>query len=57
MELLEDTNAGTVDEALAILAILATHQEGRVAIGQALAIPVLMDLLETKKMQLQFYLL
>jgi hypothetical protein len=36
-----------VDEALAILAILATHQEGRVAIGQASAIPVLVDLIHS----------
>jgi len=36
-----------VDEALAILAILATHQDGRVAIGQASAMPILVDLLKS----------
>lgn len=36
-----------VDEALAILAILATHQEGRGAIGQASAIPVLVELIRS----------
>lgn len=36
-----------VDEALAILAILATHPDGRVAIGQASAIPILVDLLKS----------
>lgn len=36
-----------VDEALAILAILSTHQDGRVAIGQASAVPVLVDLLKS----------
>jgi hypothetical protein len=36
-----------VDEALAILAILATHQDGRIAIGQASAVPVLVDLIKS----------
>lgn len=36
-----------VDEALAILAILATHQDGRVAIGHASAVPVLVDLIKS----------
>eukprot|EP00249_Psilotum_nudum_P026751 c33398_g1_i1 orf=2-265(+) len=47
MELLTDPAAEMVDEALAILAIIATHQEGRVAIGQASAIPLLVDLIRT----------
>ncbi|EFJ12670.1 ubiquitin-protein ligase, PUB13 [Selaginella moellendorffii] len=46
MELL-DPNAGMVDEALAILAILATHQEGRVAIGQESTIPLLVELIRS----------
>jgi hypothetical protein len=34
-----------VDEALAILAILATHPEGRIAIGQANATPMLIEII------------
>lgn len=36
-----------VDEALAILAILATHPDGRLAIGQASALPILVDLIKS----------
>jgi hypothetical protein len=36
-----------VDEALAILAILAGHQEGKVAIGQVDPIPVLIEVIRT----------
>lgn len=38
---------GMVDEALAILAILATHQDGRSAIGHASAVPELIDLIKS----------
>ncbi|KAF2295653.1 hypothetical protein GH714_033425 [Hevea brasiliensis] len=47
MQLLKDAGGGMVDEALAILAILASHQEGKVAIGQAEPIPVLMEVIRT----------
>jgi hypothetical protein len=47
MELLVDPMAGMVDEALAILAILATHHDGRVAIGSACAIPTLVELIRS----------
>lgn len=47
MELLVNRGAGMTDEALAILAILATCLEGRTSIGQASAVPVLVDLIET----------
>eukprot|EP00271_Cylindrocystis_brebissonii_P008852 TRINITY_DN23372_c0_g1_i1.p1 TRINITY_DN23372_c0_g1~~TRINITY_DN23372_c0_g1_i1.p1 ORF type:complete len:664 (+),score=98.36 TRINITY_DN23372_c0_g1_i1:935-2926(+) len=45
MELLRNRQLGMVDEALAILAILATALEGRTAIGQAKAVPVLVGLI------------
>ncbi|KAE8683249.1 U-box domain-containing protein 14 [Hibiscus syriacus] len=45
MRLLKDTGGGMVDEALAILAILASHQEGKVAIGQAESIRVLLEVI------------
>ncbi|XP_021897764.1 U-box domain-containing protein 14 [Carica papaya] len=44
---LKDAGGGMVDEALAILAILAGHQEGKTAIGQAEPIPVLMEIIRT----------
>lgn len=47
MRLLKDAGGGMVDEALAILAILASHQEGKAAIGQAEPIPVLMEVIRT----------
>lgn len=47
MRLLRDSGGGMVDEALAILAILASHQEGKVAIGLAEPIPVLVDVIRT----------
>ncbi|KAF9608299.1 hypothetical protein IFM89_008584 [Coptis chinensis] len=47
MRLLTDAAGGMVDEALAILAILASHQEGRVAIGQAEPTPVLVEVMRT----------
>ena len=43
MALLTEPAGGMVDEALAIMAILASHPEGRVAIGMAKAIPVLVE--------------
>ncbi|XP_027111504.1 U-box domain-containing protein 14 [Coffea eugenioides] len=45
--LLKDPGGGMVDEALAILAILASHPEGKVAIGQADPIPVLVEVIRT----------
>jgi hypothetical protein len=47
MRLLKDAGGGMVDEALAILAILASHQEGKTAIGQAKPIPVLVEVIRT----------
>ncbi|KAJ4971311.1 hypothetical protein NE237_004410 [Protea cynaroides] len=47
MRLLTDAGGGMVDEALAILAILASHQEGKVAIGQAEPIPILVEVMKT----------
>ncbi|KAL5569388.1 hypothetical protein UlMin_025963 [Ulmus minor] len=47
MRLLKDAGGGMVDEALAILAILASHQEGKMAIGQAEPIPVLVEVIRT----------
>lgn len=47
MKLLKDAGGGMVDEALAILAILASHTEGKMAIGQAEPIPVLVDVIRT----------
>ncbi|KAI5062301.1 hypothetical protein GOP47_0022840 [Adiantum capillus-veneris] len=47
MQLLKDPSSDMVDEALAILAILATHHEGRAAISQASATPVLVELIKT----------
>ncbi|CAI0410970.1 unnamed protein product [Linum tenue] len=47
MRLLKDAGCGMVDEALAILAVLASHQEGKVAIGLADPIPALMEVIRT----------
>lgn len=47
MRLLKDAGGGMVDEALAILAILASHQEGKMAISQAEPIPVLVEVIRT----------
>ncbi|XP_077220235.1 plant U-box 14 [Tasmannia lanceolata] len=47
MRLLMDVGGGMMDEALAILAILATHQEGRLAIGQADPILILVEVMRT----------
>ncbi|KAG6573848.1 U-box domain-containing protein 14, partial [Cucurbita argyrosperma subsp. sororia] len=47
MGFLKDTGGGMVDEALAILAILATHHEGKVAIGQAEPMAVLLEFIKT----------
>ncbi|KAJ7277586.1 hypothetical protein O6H91_10G018700 [Diphasiastrum complanatum] len=46
-QLLVDPSAGMVDEALAVIAILATHLEGRVAIGSTSPVPVLVDLIKS----------
>ncbi|CAL0316829.1 unnamed protein product [Lupinus luteus] len=47
MRFLKDAGGGMVDEALAILAILASHREGRIAIGEAEPIPVLIEVIRT----------
>ncbi|XP_047178612.1 U-box domain-containing protein 14 [Vigna umbellata] len=47
IQFLKDAGGGMVDEALAILAILASHHEGRVAIGQAGPIPILVEVIRT----------
>lgn len=47
MTFLIDAGGGMVDEALAILAILASHPEGRTAIGQAEPIPILVEVIRT----------
>ncbi|CAJ1976728.1 unnamed protein product [Sphenostylis stenocarpa] len=47
IQFLKDAGGGMVDEALAILAILASHHEGRVAIGQAGPIPILIEVIRT----------
>lgn len=47
MRLLGDAGGGMVDEALAILAILASHQEGKLAIGKAEPIPILVEVMRT----------
>ncbi|ESQ44979.1 hypothetical protein EUTSA_v10010199mg [Eutrema salsugineum] len=45
--LLKDAGGGMVDEALAILAILSTNQEGKTAIAEADSIPVLVEIIRT----------
>ncbi|CAH9077185.1 unnamed protein product [Cuscuta europaea] len=47
MRLLKDPGGGMMDESLAILAILGSHQEGKVAIGQAEPVPVLVEVIRT----------
>ncbi|KAI3837207.1 hypothetical protein MKX03_010772 [Papaver bracteatum] len=47
MRLLKDAGGGMVDEALAIMAILASHHEGKTAIGLAEPIPALIDVMRT----------
>lgn len=45
MRLLTEPGGGMVDEALAILAILSSHPEGKIAIGTAEAVPVLVGVI------------
>ncbi|CAI0474887.1 unnamed protein product [Linum tenue] len=45
MCLLTEPGGGMVDEALAILAILASHPDGKAAIGAAEAVPVLVEVI------------
>ncbi|CAA2975650.1 U-box domain-containing 13 [Olea europaea subsp. europaea] len=45
MRLLTEPQGGMVNEALAILALLASHPEGKAAIGAAEAVPVLVDVI------------
>ncbi|XXG66257.1 hypothetical protein AAC387_Pa05g3777 [Persea americana] len=45
MRLLTEPGGGMVDEALAIMAILASHPEGKAAIGSAEAVPVLVEVI------------
>lgn len=47
IRLVKDPGGGMVDEALAILAILASHPEGKVAIGQSEPVPVLVEVMRT----------
>ncbi|XP_027365449.1 U-box domain-containing protein 14 isoform X2 [Abrus precatorius] len=47
IQFLKDAGGGMVDEALAIMAILASHHEGRIAIGQAEPIPIIVDVIRT----------
>lgn len=47
MRLLKDPGGGMVDEALAILAILAGHQEGKVAISLVEPLPILVEVIRT----------
>ncbi|KAH1247268.1 U-box domain-containing protein 14 [Glycine max] len=47
IQFLKDAGGGMVDEALAIMAILASHHEGRVAIGQAKPIHILVEAIRT----------
>ncbi|KAL5177408.1 U-box domain-containing protein 14 [Glycine soja] len=47
IQFLKDAGGGMVDEALAIMAILASHHEGRVAIGQAKPIHILVEVIRT----------
>ncbi|WJX20306.1 U-box domain-containing protein 14 [Trifolium repens] len=44
---MKDAGGGMVDEALAIMAILASHHEGRIAISQAEPIPILVEVIRT----------
>ncbi|KAI3758160.1 hypothetical protein L6452_05712 [Arctium lappa] len=47
MRLVKNASGGMMDEALAILAIIASHHEGKAAIGGAEPIPVLIDVVGT----------
>ncbi|KAA0034703.1 U-box domain-containing protein 14 [Cucumis melo var. makuwa] len=47
MGFLKDAGGGMVDEALAILAILATHHEGKTAIGEAEPMTILLEFIRT----------
>ncbi|XP_019196759.1 PREDICTED: U-box domain-containing protein 14 [Ipomoea nil] len=47
MRLLKDPGGGMMDESLAILAILASHQEGKAAISQADPLPALVEVIRT----------
>ncbi|KAK9664303.1 hypothetical protein RND81_14G032100 [Saponaria officinalis] len=47
MKFLKEADGWMVDEALAILAIIAGHPEGRAAIGQADPIPLIIELIRT----------
>lgn len=47
MRLVKDASGGMVDEALAIMAILASHNEGKVAIGEVDPVPVLVEVVRT----------
>ncbi|KAG4968108.1 hypothetical protein JHK87_033759 [Glycine soja] len=47
IQFLKDAGGGMVDEALAIMAILASHHKGRVAIGQAKPIHILVEVIRT----------
>ncbi|XP_073008699.1 U-box domain-containing protein 12 [Typha latifolia] len=47
MKLLVDRSGGMIDEALAILAILASNQEGKAAIAQSESIPQLVEVMRT----------
>ncbi|KAK1322170.1 Protein spotted leaf 11 [Acorus calamus] len=46
MRLLSEPGAGMLDEALAILAILASHVDGKAAIGAANAVPMLVEMIK-----------
>lgn len=45
LRLLTDPSGGMLDEALAIMAILASHHEGRLAIAEAAPIPILVEVM------------
>lgn len=47
MRLLKDPGGGMMDESLAILAILASHQEGKAAISQSEPLPALVEVIRT----------
>lgn len=47
MRFLKEFDGGMVDEALAILAVIASHPEGKISIGQAEPIPHLIELIRT----------
>ncbi|CAI5465974.1 unnamed protein product [Closterium sp. Yama58-4] len=46
VDLLVHRRSGMMDEALAILAVLSTSPEGRTAIGEASAVPILVELMK-----------